>query len=257
MSKLPKANKFIDLSDYGRPVARLIAQSLKPTSFTAVHVTLLFVVSGICAIYCILHQHFIAAGLFLILKSILDAADGELARLKNQPSYVGRYLDSVCDILLNFAFLLTIWYITDSSIWLMLLAFIGVELQGTLYNYYYVILRNRHNGDTTSRVFEHETPTALPGEKQRDVNILFTMYKVLYGAFDQVIYVLDSTAVKSGVFTNSFMTALTIFGLGFQLLIMAIFLAFNLSEWIIPTFNFMTIGIVVFIGIRKVFMVKK
>ena len=34
MSKLPKEFQFIDLSDYGRPIAKMIANSLKNTSFT-------------------------------------------------------------------------------------------------------------------------------------------------------------------------------------------------------------------------------
>ncbi len=36
MSKLPKEHKFIDLSDYGRPIARLIANSLKETKYTPI-----------------------------------------------------------------------------------------------------------------------------------------------------------------------------------------------------------------------------
>lgn len=91
MSKLPKAHKFIDLSDYGRPMAKLIAQSLKNTSLTPVHVTLAFVFSGLIAVFCILKNDYILAAFFLILKSILDAADGELARIKNTPSYTGRF----------------------------------------------------------------------------------------------------------------------------------------------------------------------
>ena len=43
------------------------------------------------------------AAFFLIFKSILDAADGELARVKQRPSYTGRYLDSVADIVLDVA----------------------------------------------------------------------------------------------------------------------------------------------------------
>ena len=62
---------------------------------------------------------------------------------------------------------------------------LGLQLQGTLYNYYYVILRNRFNGDTTSRVFEDKTPKALEGEKQQHVTMLFGLYKLLYGVFDQ------------------------------------------------------------------------
>ena len=93
MSKLPKDRRFIDLSDYGRPVARWIANSLKHTSVTPVHVTWMFVVAGLIATYCILHTHYWAALFFLTLKSTLDAADGELSRVKNTPSYTGRYLD--------------------------------------------------------------------------------------------------------------------------------------------------------------------
>ena len=181
MSKLPKEHQFTDLSDYGRPVAKFIANSLKNTSFTPIHVTIAFIISGLMAIYCIIMGYYWLAAFFLIFKSILDAADGELARVKQKPSYTGRYLDSVADIILNALFLSAIWYITNISIWICLLAFFGLQLQGTLYNYYYVILRNRFDGDTTSRVFEDKTPEALAGEKQQHVNILFGLYKLLYG----------------------------------------------------------------------------
>ena len=104
MSKLPTAYKFLDLSDYGRPIAKFIANSLKNTSFTAIHVTFGFMISGLIAIYCIVEGYYWSAAFFLILKSILDAADGELARVKQQPSYTGRFLDSVADIILNSRF---------------------------------------------------------------------------------------------------------------------------------------------------------
>ena len=77
MSKLPKAHKFIDLSDYGRPVARVISQALKDTRFTPIHVTIAFIVSGLFGVICMLLGNYWLAGFFLILKSILDAADGE------------------------------------------------------------------------------------------------------------------------------------------------------------------------------------
>ena len=204
MSKLPKEHQFIDLSDYGRPVAKFIANSLKSSSFTPIHVTIAFIISGIIAIYCIILGYYWLAAFFLIFKSILDAADGELARVKQKPSYTGRYLDSVADIILNALFLSAIWYITNSSIWICLLAFFGLQLQGTLYNYYYVILRNRFNGDTTSRVFEDKTPIALEGEKQQHVTLLFRLYKLLYGVFDRVNYTLDSNADKGLILPNWF-----------------------------------------------------
>lgn len=253
MSKLPKSHKFIDLSDYGRPAARIIANSLKDTSITPVQVTVWFIISGLIAIACMLYEYYWAAAFFLILKSVLDAADGELARVKKTPSYTGRYFDSIADIILNFFIFLALWHITDSSLIYAWLAFMGIQLQGTLYNYYYVILRNKFNGDTTSRVFEDKTPIALKGEKQENVNFLFILYKILYGVFDKIIYFLDKKAIESKPFDNRFMTAVSTFGLGFQLLIVAIMLVLGWKEFIIPFFIGFSAMIFVFIGIRKIF----
>ena len=253
MSKLPNDYQFIDLSDYGRPIARIIAKSLKHSKFTPVDVTIAFIISGLLGVYCIVEGYYWAAAFFLILKSILDAADGELARIKKTPSYTGRYLDSVSDIILNFIIFITLWQLTEVSIQLTLLAFFGIQLQGTLYNYYYVILRNRFGGDTTSRVFEYDTPIALKGEKQKNVNILFFLYKILYGLFDRIIYALDRNASKGKPFPNWLMTLISTFGLGFQLLIISILLVMDLKNFIIPFFVGYSVLIFVFIFIRKVF----
>lgn len=252
MSKLNASDKFLDLSDYGRSFGRFFALQLKETRFTAIHVTLLFGISGILAIYCILNQYFLAAAFFIVLKSGIDAADGKLARLKNTPSYVGRYLDSVFDIILNFLFLMAICYVSKTTIWLALLAFIDIQLQGTLYNYYYVILRNKSvGGDATSKIFEYKTPKALPGETQKAVNILFGIYTIVYGFFDKIIHFLDSEAYKVKTFPNWFMTLLSLYGLGFQLLIIAFMLPFGWIELIAPFFIIYSLLIFVLIGIRK------
>ncbi len=252
MSKLQASDKFLDLSDYGRPFGKFFAFQLKETRFTAIHVTLLFGISGLLAIYCIINQYFLTAAFFIVLKSGIDAADGELARLKNTPSYVGRYLDSVFDIILNFLFIMAICYSSKTTIWVALLAFIGIQLQGTLYNYYYVILRNKSvGGDTTSKIFEYKTPKALPGETQKAVNILFGIYTIVYGVFDKIIHFLDADAYKVKTFPNWFMTLLSVYGLGFQLLIIAFMLPFGWIEFIAPFFIVYSFFIFVLIGIRK------
>ena len=252
MSKLAAEDKFLDLSDYGRSIGKLLANQLKNTRFTPIHVTLLFGFSGLIAMYCILQNHYFLASFFIILKSIIDAADGELARIKNTPSYTGRYLDSVFDIILNFLFFITIYYVSQTSFWLTILAFFCIQLQGTLYNYYYVILRNKSvGGDTTSKIFEYKSPRALPGENQKSVNILFIIYTIVYGLFDKIIHTLDSNAYKVKTFPNWFMTLVSIYGLGFQLLIIAIMLPMNLIEYIVPFFIIYSLLILVIIGIRK------
>lgn len=255
MSKLTEENKFFDLSDYGRPVAKIIAKSLKNTNTTAIHVTLWFVIAGLISFYFILKEWYIVATLFLILKSILDAADGELAREKESPSYTGRFLDSVSDIILNFLLILLIGLLHSNSWYWIIGAFCAIQLQGTLYNYYYVILRNNTGGDTTSRIIETYTPTAFPQEKQSHVTLLFNIYKICYGAFDQIIYFLDrnaSTSKKS--FPNWFMTILSLYGLGFQLLLIGVLLVAGIGSNILPFIVYYSIGIPILILVRKLFL---
>ncbi|MBK9254071.1 MAG: CDP-alcohol phosphatidyltransferase family protein [Saprospiraceae bacterium] len=252
MSKLADKDKFIDFSDYGRPVAKFIALRLKNTHWTPIHLTLLFGLCGIIAVYFILTGNYFFAAVFLILKSILDAADGELSRVKNTPSHSGRFLDSIFDIVLNFMIFLAIFTISSNSFLAMLLAFVSVQLQGTLYNYYYVILRNRlSGGDDTSKIFQRKSPTALTGERQEIVDIFFRIFNFLYFVFDNTIHSLDNNAYKVKSLPNWFMSLVSIYGLGFQLLIIAFMLPMGLKEYIIPFFIGYNVLIPIFIFIRK------
>jgi hypothetical protein len=113
-------------------------------------------------------------------------------------------------------------------------------------------LRNRTvGGDSTSKIFENKIPRALPGESQKTVNILFKTYLLFYGIFDRVIYFLDANAYKVKKFPNWFMTGLSIYGLGFQLLLIAILLASNNTFYILPLIASLTIPVIVCILIRK------
>ena len=147
---------------------------------------------------------------------------------------------------------MSICYVSKTSIQLTLLVFIGIQLQGTLYNYYYVILRNKSvGGDTTSKIFEYKSPKALSGETQKSVDILFGIYSVVYGMFDKIIHFLDQDAYKVKTFPNWFMTLVSMYGLGFQLLLIAIMLPLNLIEYIVPFLIIYSLFIFVIIGIRK------
>ena len=255
MSKLSKNDTFVDLSDYGRPIAVAAASKLKQTSATPVQVTLAFGVAGLIAAYSILTGYYITAGIFLILKSIIDAMDGELARMKKSPSYTGRYLDSIFDIILNFIIIMTIWAVSNSPLWAACLAFFCIQLQGTLYNFYYVILRHQSSeGDRTSKIFETSVPEAYPQERQITVNILFKLYRLFYSTFDKFIYALDRKAPEAGSFPKWFMSMLSIYGLGFQLLIIAVLLASGFIDLIIPFFIGFSAFIFLFIAIRRLFL---
>ena len=252
MSKLPSDQQFIDLSDYGRPFGRQIAFWLRDTRLTPVHVTIGFIVAGLLAVGCILNGYYWGAVLFLMLKSVLDAADGELARVKNTPSYTGRFLDSISDMAINLLIIWSIWKVTNAPAWMAVLAFFGLQLQGTLYNYYYAILRKHRNGDRTSRIFETRIPKALLGEDQRKVTFLFRAYRLCYGGFDKMIYALDRKAAIATRWPNWLMTGVSTFGLGFQLLLIGLLLVTGLESYIFPFFIGYSLFILVFIAIRRI-----
>ncbi|PZX56963.1 CDP-alcohol phosphatidyltransferase-like enzyme [Algoriphagus ratkowskyi] len=252
MSKLAEDDRFLDLSDYGRAPAKIIARAVQFTFVTPIHLTVLFGISGLLAIFSLLNEWYIFSALLLLLKSVLDAADGELSRIKETPSHTGRYLDSIFDIILNLLIFIAISYSSEINYGFALLAFICIQFQGTLYNYYYVILRNkRKGGDGTSRIFENKAPRAFPNESQKRVNIYFTIFYFLYSVFDKGIYLLDPEATKVRTFPAWFMTIVSVYGLGFQLLIIAVMLSLGYMAYIIPFFIGYSIFLVVFSQIRK------
>ncbi|MGJ3236274.1 CDP-alcohol phosphatidyltransferase family protein [Marivirga sp.] len=252
MPKIDKEQKFFDFSDYGRGPAIYLSNLLKNTSISPIQVTYGFGIVGLLSAYAIISEYYWIAGLGLILKSIIDAMDGELARIKDSPSYSGRYLDSIFDSLLNLILIMTISYKGNNPYWLGFISYLCIQLQGTLYNYYYVILRHRTNGgDTTSKISENKAPTAFPIERQATVNVLYHTFRVLYLPFDWIIYKLDQEAFKIRQIPNWFMTLISTYGLGFQLMIMAIMLSMGFIKFIVPFFIAYTVLGFLFILIRK------
>ena len=214
--------------------------------------TISFIISGLFGVFFITKGYYWYAAFFLILKSILDAADGELARIKQQPSYTGRYFDSISDIILNALIFISIWQVVNINVWILIFSFFGLQLQGTLYNYYYTILRNKLDGDKTSRVFEDKAPKALKGEKQENVNTFF----LFISSYMELSIKLFTNLIKMlrwiVKFFSWLMTCISTFGLGFQLLLISVMLVFGLIEFILYFFIIYTVFVFIFIGIRKV-----
>ena len=106
----------------------------------------------------------------------------------------------------------------------------------------------------SSKIFENKSPDALPGETQKWVNIWFGIYTIVYGVFDKIIHVMDRDAYKANTLPNWFMTFVSMYGLGFQLLIIAVMLPLGWIELIVPFFIVYSGFIFVLIGIRKVYL---
>jgi phosphatidylglycerophosphate synthase len=86
-----------------RPVAHVVARALLPLRVPPPAVVLAGTATGIGAAVAIGRHAFLAAALVLQLKTVLDNADGQLARLSGRVTAFGRYLDSESDLLVDAA----------------------------------------------------------------------------------------------------------------------------------------------------------
>ncbi len=227
--KLPE-NLYTDLSDYGRPLARLITKVLMSTPVTPVHVTWLFTVVGLCAAGLIWSGKLLwLAALLLPLKSVLDAVDGQLARARERPSYVGRYLDADNDFLVNFFVFLALAHLAELSPGLGLLALLLATFQGTIFHYYQVTLRHTVDGERTSRVDERRAPNPYPWDNPRVLRFLHRVYLFIYGWQEQILRRVDP--VEGIRLPSAFLTTASWLGLGSQLLVISLFLLLSKPSW--------------------------
>jgi phosphatidylglycerophosphate synthase len=252
--KVPTRHAFLDVSDYARPFARWLVRKLLPTRVTPPQVTLAFTVAGlVAALLLALDRWPVVAAALILVKSGLDAADGALARVRQRPSRVGRFLDSLADFGVNLALYGALgfagWRASgQAGYWLLAgLACVSAMLQVSLFNHYYIRYRAQTGGDVTSQVQEGTGP-GFPWDNPRHVRVLLRLYQWVYGWQDSVIAAIDRWAdPHPAPLRPGFMTATTVLGLGTQLLVLAVMAAVGQPVWalwvFVTLFNLYAIGL--------------
>jgi phosphatidylglycerophosphate synthase len=223
---------YIDLSDYARPAAIWIANKLQDTSIHVYHITIFHFLLMLLAAFVITKAGFLAillASVLLLVKNMLDAVDGSLARMRNKPSRVGRFLDSNLDFVGNFFLFLAL---VDIPIWMRLFSFFCFILQGSFFNYYYILFRKSHGGDTTSKVKEDDTST-YQYDNPTALRILYFFYRLFYQWQDVLVMHIDQqTKNEKRTISPFFISCLSINGLGFQYIIIIILLLLHQQQLI-------------------------
>jgi archaetidylinositol phosphate synthase len=94
-----------------RPLAHLVVLVLLPLRVPPPVVVLGSAAAGIAGAVELAHGQLLVAALLIQLKTVLDNADGQLARLSGRVTLLGRYLDSECDLLVDAALFAGLgWY---------------------------------------------------------------------------------------------------------------------------------------------------
>ena len=234
MVKITSGNKrkygtidVFNLSEWGRPFARIAAKFLEKKPISVIQVTNIhFLLSLFCA--WLIYEGYLLEGCFLlIIKGVIDAVDGELARIRERPSHVGRYWDTVADTIGLIAVMCAFGVVLDWEIGLTSVLILATLLQYSLFNHFSILMRMLGSGDSTSRIDERIRPVAHPWEKQRNVNILHFIYLCLFNWQDRIISGLSGKGSKTLVFELTVSSAL---GFGMQsLLIFGLALTHNLE----------------------------
>ena len=94
-----------------RPLAHVVVLALAPLRVPPPAVVLAGTACGIGGAVELARGHLVVAALLVQLKTVLDNADGQLARLTGRITVFGRYLDAECDLLVNAALFVAVgWY---------------------------------------------------------------------------------------------------------------------------------------------------
>lgn len=111
--------------DVFRPLAGLVVRVLLPLRTPPPAVVLAGAATGLSAAIAIVDGKLLLGAVLLQLKTVLDNADGQLARASGRVTELGRYLDSEADLLVNTALFLALGYRTGEP-WLALAAFLAL-----------------------------------------------------------------------------------------------------------------------------------
>lgn len=180
-----------------RPPAHLVARALAPLRVPPPAVVLAGTATGIAAAVEIGRHGFVAAAVLLQLKTLLDNADGQLARATGRVTDFGRYLDSESDLLV------------DAAVFAALGLWIGPSAALAGFVVLTTVLSLNFNLERVSR----GAPAAADG------SFLGRVYAVVYGPQDRFAETLIRRPSRATVFVASN------FGLSPQLLALGVFLA--------------------------------
>jgi phosphatidylglycerophosphate synthase len=230
-----------------RPLAGVLVRLLYPTRVTPNHVTIASIAAGCIAAFCLSRgtpEFSAGGGVFIFLKDLLDTADGQLARAKSLYSRLGRFLDSMTDIVINLALFAALGATLSEQtrnpmIWpLALLGFLGLSLRVSYHVLYLTSYLHLQESYATNRTTE-----AITEEDRRAGGLTLFMQRLfllLYGWQDALMVWLDRKCGRATFTTEDQvqrwysdhigLRLSGFLGIGTELFLLALFALFNRLE---------------------------
>jgi phosphatidylglycerophosphate synthase len=161
-----------------RPLARLLVSVLLPLRVPPVAVVLANGLAGVAAAAAIAGGQLVAGALLLQLRTLLDNADGQLARASGRTSALGRYLDTEVDLVVNVLVFAALAHETGSPL-LALVSFLALTLVLST-DFDYDVLHRRSRGENVVVQPDASGEGAL-------ARVLAWFYRLVFGPQDRVL----------------------------------------------------------------------
>jgi len=159
-----------------RPLAHVVVLGLAPLRVPPPAVVLLWTACGVGGAVELARGHFVVAALLVQLKTVLDNADGQLARLADRVTVFGRYLDSELDLFVNAALFAAVGWRTGNGV----AAAAGFLALTTA-------LSVNYNAERLYRAERGDDGGAMPEATGRADGLLRGLYLLLYAPQDRLV----------------------------------------------------------------------
>jgi phosphatidylglycerophosphate synthase len=161
-----------------RPLAAGVVRVLLPLRFPPAGVVLANGVAGLAAAAAVAAGDLIAAAVLLQVRTVLDNADGRLARESGRISALGRYLDTETDLVVNVTLFAAVAYVTGSYV-LAPVALVALTL----------VLSADFNEDVLYRRVRGETVVTQPSAagEGRLAHALAAGYEIVFAPQDRAL----------------------------------------------------------------------
>jgi archaetidylinositol phosphate synthase len=175
-SRKPRAGTELLCERVFRPLAHLVVLALLPLRVPPPVVVAASGAAGVAGAVELARGHLVVAALLVQLKTVLDNADGQLARLTGRMTAFGRYLDSEVDLLVDAALFAALGSYTGQ--WLAALA--GFAALTT-------VLSVNYNVERLYRAERVGGGSAMPEAESRPTALLRRGYALVYGPQDRLV----------------------------------------------------------------------
>ena len=170
-----------------RPLAGLVVSALAPLRVSPVAVVLANGAAGLAAAAAIARGQPVAGALLLQLRTLLDNADGQLARVSGRTSALGRYLDTEVDLVVNAAIITALAHETSSPL-LALAAFVALT----------VVLSADFDGDVMYRRIRGEDVVVEPDAASEGAlaRSLARIYRLVFAPQDRALQAISARRLE-------------------------------------------------------------